>query len=100
MTAVLRPHRAEHAVAFANWLQRHAGLLQVLKLQLPGKTAEDANAEQAVEALVEAMFEQQKQLQGLQHFTLKSSFWAAGVLLQLPTSLKMLDLTGIDAATY
>uniref|UniRef100_A0A383WQG5 Uncharacterized protein n=1 Tax=Tetradesmus obliquus TaxID=3088 RepID=A0A383WQG5_TETOB len=100
MTAVLRPHRAEHAVAFATWLQRHAGLLQVLKLQLPGKRAEDVNAKQAVYALVGAMFEQQKQLQGLQRFYLTSSYWAAGILLQLPTSLKVLDLTGMDAASY
>uniref|UniRef100_A0A383VDM1 Uncharacterized protein n=1 Tax=Tetradesmus obliquus TaxID=3088 RepID=A0A383VDM1_TETOB len=44
------------------------------------------------------MCEQQWHMQGLQRFTLKSSIWAAGILLQLPDSLKVLDLSGTNAA--
>lgn len=92
MTAVLRTQRAEHAVAFVSWLQRHAGLLQGLKLQLPAKLAVDSGLEPAVKALAGAMIEHQQHMQALQCFTLKSGVWAAGILQHVPTSLTRLDL--------
>jgi hypothetical protein len=102
MTAVLRSQFVEHTAAFACWLKRHARILQALEVQLPGKSDDDdseahAALEAAVQALAGAMFDQQQHLQGLQRFTLKSNFWAPEILLQLPISLKMLDLSGTSA---
>lgn len=100
MKAVLRAHRGEYADALASWLQRHARLLQRLELQLmkTDPMYDGWSIESAVDALAGAMSEQQWHMQGLQRFTLKSSIWAAGILLQLPDSLKVLNLSGTNAA--
>uniref|UniRef100_A0A383W6Z0 Uncharacterized protein n=1 Tax=Tetradesmus obliquus TaxID=3088 RepID=A0A383W6Z0_TETOB len=99
MTAALRTNSVDHAVAFASWLQQHAGLLQALQLQPLEEfdQHDDWLFEPAATALSGALLDQQQQLQGLRRFTLNSNYWAAGysgVLLQLPTSLHMLDLSG------
>jgi hypothetical protein len=94
LTAVLHPQELQHA-AFAKWLQRHTGLLQGIELTLC--SSDGLCLPEVARTLAGALSKQQQHLQGLQRFTLNSTFRAVGgseILLQLPASLKMLDLSG------
>jgi hypothetical protein len=97
VTVVLHEHPAVVARGFAAWLQRHAGLLRELHVELCCLGSDGS-------AVLQRLQEQQQQLQALQSLALdnkRSSYedglqdgWANSLLSHLPVGLRRLQLTG------